>query len=169
VNWTEDDSHSTVLTRLKIKDDQPVSSRIFLRVECKDGEIGNYRLDERDDEPLPDWYTEHEGIYRDRCGYILGKLNPVHDELVCVEKEYSDYMDNTRLEYRNKCDELAKIYLISAMNMGSFAKIDKQMKALSTKRDTSIAAYDAKYDVLLASRMNRMSQILGYVKEESNA
>lgn len=88
INWTKDDSHEKCISALKIKDDKDGVKRRFLRVECANGDIANFTVDETEEGELPVWYLDSENAYRAKCESLLKKINPIHAQRDTLDAAY---------------------------------------------------------------------------------
>jgi len=189
INWTEEDSHETCISRLGL-DDSSNHIRKFLRAEGKGNE---FHIDEESDN-LPSWYSDHEQEYREKCASIFKKINPIHKNIVALDAEYEAKRAPLNAEYKAKRDTLyaeykAKRDTLDAEYEAKRAPLYAEYKAkraplyaeyeakraplyaeYEAKRDTLDAEYEAKrapldaeYKAKCAPLIKKFSRIDGYV------
>jgi hypothetical protein len=103
-NSNGDVSHSDILRRAGIKDDDKLFTRAFVRVEIPTWKIGSFRFDE--DSTLPGWVDED--AIKTYCNKLLKRVAPAWAEYEKVMApalaEYEKVRDTALAEYEKVRD-----------------------------------------------------------------
>jgi hypothetical protein len=159
--WIEPDSngdvsHSDILRRAWIKDNDKLFTRAFVRVEIPTWKIGSFRFDE--DSTLPGWVDED--AVKTYCNKLLKRVAPAWAEYNKVKgtalAEYEKVKGTAWAEY-NKVMYTALAEYKKVMYT-AWAEYNKVM-------DTAWAEYNKVMDTAWAEMVEKLSSIEGYVKE----
>ena len=190
--WIEPDSsgnvsHSDVLRRAGIKDNDKLFTRMFVRVEIPTWKIGSFRFDE--DSTLPGWVDED--AVKTYCNKLLKRVAPAwaeynkvkgtalaeyekvkgtawaeYNKVMYTLAEYNKVMDTAWAEYNKVMDTAWAEYNKVMYTLAEYKKVrDTALAEYEKVKGTAWAEYNKVMDTAWAEMVEKLSSIEGYVKE----